>query len=156
MQASPPFLNIARPHGQFLRDVYLSWFIYRTPESKTNRSNHCFVNKPKTHLFAYCIKHYQCFKLLSLHIRVDHVSPILWSSYTLFLYKICIRIYKLNKSQSEQSSRCIPMTGPVDPAYILHTVHQVSPNWRLFMTCCWRWQPHFIALISKMVFTVQK
>lgn len=144
------------PMDNFLRDVYILWIIYRTPESKTNRSNHCFVNKPKTHLFAYCVKHYQCFKLLSLHIRVDHVSPILWSSYTLFLYKICIRIYKLNKSQSEQSSRCIPMTGPVDPAYILHTVHQVSPNWRLFMTCCWRWQPHFIALISKMVFTVQK
>lgn len=41
-----------------------------------------------------------------------------------------------NKSQSEQSSRCIPMTGPVDPAYILHTVHQASPNWRLFMTGC--------------------
>lgn len=80
------------PMDKFLRDVYISWFIYRTPESKTNRSNHCFVHKPKTHLFAYCVKHYQCFKLLSFHVMVDHVSPILWSNYILFLHKICIRI----------------------------------------------------------------
>lgn len=69
-----------------------SYTVYRTPESKTNRSNHCFVHKPKTHLFAYCVKHYQCFKLLSFHVMVDHVSPILWSNYILFLHKICIRI----------------------------------------------------------------